>query len=204
MKFQNYVVEEQKGLAYYIPKIQKECKPFLKQIKGAAGTLTRHQKAIGPVFKKTTRKNRRPLDTPLKFHTLLDNWFKENFGWKARSSGLFCWGTPFPLLASGWMVFPAGNFKYVWSSKIKDLYQYFMMEIDKGDILTEYEDVFDDFIDKFANTYIDKNLKKAVVSRKEIMIDCNYSYLIRQELIEPVNEMLGLNWQNAKFIGRKI
>jgi hypothetical protein len=38
----------------------------------------------------------------------------------------------------------------------------------------------------------------------EIMINCKYSYLVRPELMENVNEMLGLNWQGAKFTGRKI
>lgn len=203
MKFQNYIIEEQEGLSFYIPKIQRECKPFLKAMKGAAGTLTRHQKAPGPVFKKTTRKNRKPLDTPLEFHKILDNWFKENFGWNARSSGLFCWGTPFPLLASDWMVFPAGNFRYIWSTQVKDLYQYFDIEL-TDNVSMDYEDVFDIFIDNSADTYTDKNLKKAVVSEHEIMVDCKYSYLVRQELVEQVNEMLGLNWQYAKFIGRKI
>jgi len=38
----------------------------------------------------------------------------------------------------------------------------------------------------------------------EIMIKCKYSYLARAELMEPLNEALGLNWQGAKYKGRII
>jgi hypothetical protein len=209
MKFQNYLIEEQKGLDYYIPKIQKECKPFLKEIKGARGTLTRRQLAPGPIFKKVTRKDRKPLDSPLEFHNLVDDWFNKKFGWKARSSGVFCWGTPFPLLLENWMVFPAGNFRYIWSPKIHDLYghvesDFNMVNIGTLDTGEGSEQAYNIFFDNMSKTYTDKNLKKSVVSSNEVMVDCKYSYLVRPELIEPINEHLGLRWQNAKFIGRKI
>lgn len=237
MKFQNYLIEDNKSLAYYAKKIQVECKPFIKEIKGARGTLTRHQKSPNPgggskvkkvnttpVFKKTTRKDRQPLDSPFDFHILIDDWFANSkFGWRARSSGLFCWGTPFPLLASDWMVFPAGKFQYVWSPKVTDLYGNVETIFDiamgekrkaaqKGEP-KEYGDPYMDrateeaweaFIKNLAPTYTNKNLKKAVVSSKEIMVNCNYSYLVKQELIENINELLDLRWQGAKFVGRRI
>lgn len=223
MKFQNYLIEDNKSLAYYAKKIQAECKPFLKEIKGARGTLTRHQTAQGPVFKKVTRKDRRPLDSPPDFHNLVDDWFNKNFGWKARSSGLFCWGTPFPLLASDWMVFPAGKFQYVWSPKVTDLYGNveIMFDIAKGERIRANEpepakgssdkymdratdEAWEAFEKNLAPTYTNKNLKKAVIYGKEIMVNCKYSYLVKQELIQNVNELLGLNWQGAKFIGRRV
>ena len=217
MKFQNYLIEDNKSLAYYTKKIQVECKPFIKEIKGAAGTLTRHdvKHGLDPAWKKITRKDRRPLDTPKQFHDMIDNWFNKNFGWKSRSSGLFCWGTPFPLLASDWMVFPAGNFKYIWSPKITDLYGHveFIFDMAKAkarkhdDLQSEMEPAIKEAwkeMKKEFSKYTNKNLKKAVVSRKEIMVDCDYSYLVKQELIENVNELLDLRWQSAKFIGRRI
>ena len=238
MKFENYLIEDNKSLAYYTKKIQAECKPFLKEIKGARGTLTRHQNTPNPggggsikkvstvpAFKKTTRKDRQPLDSPLDFHILIDDWFANNkkFGWRARSSGLFCWGPQFPLLASDWMVFPAGKFQYVWSPKVTDLYGEVetIFDIAKGARIRAKEPepakgksdkYLDDatnhawemFEENLAPSYSNKNLKKAVVSGKEIMVNCKYSYLVKQELIENVTELLGLNWQGAKFIGRRI
>jgi hypothetical protein len=240
MKLQNYLIEDNKSLAYYTKKIQAECKPFLKEIKGARGTLTRHQKAPNPggggsikvkkvnttpVFKKTTRKDRQPLDSPFDFHILIDDWFANSkFGWRARSSALFCWGTPFPLLASDWMVFPAGKFQYVWSPKVTDLYGKVEIFFEKGkgekrkaeqesDGPKSFGDPYMDratdeawevFEKQLAPTYTNKNLKKAVVSSKEIMVNCSYSYLVRQELIENVNDLLDLRLQGAKFVGRKL
>ena len=202
MKLQNYIVEEEKGLAHYIPKIQAECKPFLKDIKNAAGTLFRDdtKNRNKPVWKKTTRMDRAPLDSSLDFHKQADDLFLKKFGWKARSQGLFCWPLPFKssFLANKWMVFPAGNYKYLWSPAISDLW---------GDVGMNWEDtdyaIFE-LEESYLNTYKTDKIKMSIKHENEIMIQCKYSYLVKSELMEPINEALGLNWQGAVFKGRKI
>lgn len=204
MKLQEYLIEENKGLEYYIPKIQNECKPFLKDIKGAAGTLFRINKGLSmsaPIIKKVTRKDREPLDTSPALHLRLDEWFNRKFGWKARSNVLFCWPLPFTssIIIGKWMVFPAGNYKYIWSTSVSDLWG------ELGDFnYYEVDNMYAYFINQLSKTYTDKKIKMSIKFQNEIMVNCEYSYLIKPELMEKVNDMLGLNWQNVKFKGRKI
>ena len=200
MKLQNYITEEEKGLAYYIPKIQAECKPFLKDIKNAAGTLFRDDRKNYklPAWKKITRLNRRPLDTSVSIHNTIDDWFLKKFGWRARSNVLFCWPLPFKstLLSNRWLVFPAGDYKYIWSKQVDDLWGSF--------VHATYGKELEYFEDNFADTYTDKNIKMSIKYENEIMVNCKYSYLVKAELMGPVDEMLGLNWQGAVYKGRRI
>lgn len=205
MKLKNYIVEEEEGLSYYIPKIQAECKPFLKDIKNAAGTIFRIDRKKSfmntPIWKKSVRKDREPLDTPIELHDLLDEWFLRKFGWKARSEALFCWPLKFKdsSVQGKWMVFPVGSYKYVWSDEVSDLWG------DLGDFpYSSIDDMHAHFIHKFAKTYRNDKIKMSVLFENEIMVKCDYAYMVRPELMEQVNEMLGLNWQGAKFRGRKI
>ena len=201
MKLQDYLIEQEEGLAHFIPKIQAECKPFLKDIRNAAGSLFRDdtKNRNKPVWKKVTRTDRAPLDTPKELHDLIDNWFLKEFGWKARSNALFCWPLRFNsgFVPNKWLVFPAGNYKYVWSSEVDDLWSH----TTGGNGLDR---VFTNFINYYGTTYTDKNLKKSMLYETEVMVNCKYSYLARAELMEPLNEALGLNWQGAIYKGRKI
>lgn len=202
MRLENYIVEQEKGFAHYIPKIQQECKPFLRDIKNAAGTLFRIDKKnkYKPVWKKITRKNRKPLDTPKKYHKVVDKLFLEEFGWKARSEALFCWSKFFSddTAQKMWMVFPAGDYKYLWSEKVFDLWNIL------GNYTETPKQLKEVFKREIVPGYHEDKIKLAIRYGGEVMVKCDYSYLIRPELMEQVNEMLGLNWQGAKFRGRKI
>lgn len=202
MKYENYLIEDEKGLAHYIPKIQAECKPFLKDIRNAAGSLFRDdtKNRNKPIWKKVTRTDRAPLDTPQDIHDELDLWFQDEFGWRARSEGLFCWPLKFTSqwTVNKWLVFPAGKYKYIWSDKVDDLWATL------GGYGSNLDTLMDAFQTHFGDSYTDKNIKQSMKWEGEIMIKCKYSYLARGELIEPLNEALGLNWQGAKYRGRKI
>lgn len=203
MKYENYLIEDEKGLAHFIPKIQAECKPFLKDIRGAAGTLFRNdtKNRNKPIWKKVTRMDRQPLDTPVELHNVLDDWFLKKFGWRARSQALFCW--PLKFISSNvqgnWLVFPAGNYKFIWSDKIDDLWA------DINNVYnTDVEIFIKDFESVYGDSYHNDKIKQSMRWGGEIMINCKYSYLTRAELMEPLNEALGLNWQGAKYKGRII
>ena len=202
MKFQNYIIEEEEGLNFYIPKIQRECKPFIRDIKGASGTLYRleSRNRDKPIWKKPVRKDRRPLDTTEEIHKAMDNLFLKEFGWRARSQGLFCWARMFSHPAFGMkLVFPVGNYEYLWSDKVEDLWNALAsapgMEPEKN---VEY------FKKHFLNSYHKDKIKMAMKYENEMMVKCDYAYIIKQELMEQVDERLGLNWQGAVFRGRKI
>jgi hypothetical protein len=203
IKYQNYLIEEEKGLDHFIPKIQAECKPFLKDIKGAAGTLFRDdvKNRNKPIWKKVTRMNRRPLDTPMDLHNALDDWFLKKFGWRARSQALFCWPLKFisDFTSYKWLVFPAGNYRFLWSDRLDDLWA----DI-SGIYNTDMEIFIKDFESIYGNSYHNDKIKQSMRWSGEIMINCKYSYLARAELMGPLNEALGLRWQGAAYRGRQI
>jgi len=77
------------------------------------------------------RKDRRPKDTDIERHEELDNWFLDKFGWRARSSGVFC--TPDYMTALSYaakiivgplgvfIIIPQKPYEYIWSPKVRDL-----------------------------------------------------------------------------------
>jgi len=68
--------------------IKNDCKPFLQEIKGA-GFIYRGIKNTSWFIKKTTRSNRNPMNMTQRNLELYDKVFKEKFGWKPRSEGVF-------------------------------------------------------------------------------------------------------------------
>jgi len=215
MRLQTYIINEEKSFNEWSPIIKKDCAKFIKDIRGSKGTFTRVDGYIGgrkrqnPVILKNTRSKRQVMDSPKTITNGMNKLFKEKFGWKARTENVvFCWGTPFNSqdINYGFLVFPVGNYKYVWSPEVRDLYGEFVQSsIDSSIEKEERGKQFMDFIgDEISDTYINKNLKKAVVSSNEIMVNCKQYYYIRIELIERVDQEFNLNWQGAKFTGRKI
>lgn len=190
MKFKQFI-NESDDRSYTIIAIEKECQPFIKAIRGASGFLYRNDGygSKGPGYKKKVRSDRRPMDSPIEIHEFVDEQFKKRFGWKGRSEGLFVWGAN---RFSGkvdnpnfFTVFPVGNFKFIWSPVVSDLY---------GD-LVPFTDEFDGFLEnwnKVNKSYTDKNLKKAVTSNNEIMIGCKEAWIIRRESLPTLNKELNL------------
>lgn len=132
------------------------------------------------------RKNRKPSDTPPELQKKIDEEFKKRFGWKPRSSGIFTFGDSdshgygYP-----YAVFPSNGFRFLWSPEIIDLY----MKIQHDDVLygseivRYYEDnpkELDNYIKDKVSTYTDKNLNNALLSDSEIIIGCDYYYLVSQ------------------------
>jgi len=106
-------------------KIKRDCDPFLKEMKGSKYFFYRGTtKLIDVIRKYKPRKNRRPTDSSLLFHNIMDNAFKEKFGWKSRSEGVFATSDENEEYGdTSTIFFPIGKYKYIWSSSIKDLYE---------------------------------------------------------------------------------
>jgi hypothetical protein len=109
--------------------IEKDCDHWLKEIR-------KNNPAKQLVYRGTSspeddfelikvRKDRRPKDMSYNWHTSLDYVFKDKFGWKPRSEGLFV-GTRNMASSYGkvFIVFPVGRYKYLWSEVHSDLYTY--------------------------------------------------------------------------------
>jgi hypothetical protein len=102
------------------------------------------------------RWNRIPLDTPEEIHDLLNTKFVEKFGWEARN-GVFCYlkdathntstgyGVPY-------MIFPIGDFEYLWSPNVFDLYGDNQAEIE---MYMNQDEYFDELIEEDWESHCD-------------------------------------------------
>jgi len=107
--------------------INEMCQPYLTEIDFSPehNILFRGMKKVPEIISvEKTRKDRRPTATPQAIHELSDNYFYEKFGIKPRSEGTFA--TRSYGQAKGFgvpaVIFPVGEFKYVWSPKVADMY----------------------------------------------------------------------------------
>ncbi|KFZ25794.1 MAG: hypothetical protein KQ78_01999 [Candidatus Izimaplasma bacterium HR2] len=139
--------------------IEKNCKPFLKELKKNNPTqalLLRGEQQRGKFITTTPRTDRRPKDTPYEWHVTFDEYFNNEFGWNARSEGLFCTGrydTASGYGDSVYIIFPIGRYKYIWSENISDLYT----KIEDGGY--EYMGPDDELMDQWQNEYDDEYIE---------------------------------------------
>ena len=190
-RLKKYIVEEEGILTKYLPLIEKECQPYIKAIRGGKGLFARVTSEKAAILKKRVRADRKPLDSPLKSHKWFDEQFNKKFGWKARSNVIFCYGRPVNDVALyDFLMFPVGKFKYVWSPYVTDLYNIANSQSDEQ--LYSYDDILETY------KYTDKNLKKAVVSSNEIMVNCKEVYLVRGHFLPDIDEKLNLKLQGLR------
>jgi hypothetical protein len=80
------------------------------------------------VLKGNVRDNRESKDSSSAFMAMYDNYFKDRFGYKARSQSLFTFFSEHTAdqykrpAGDVYMIFPRGEFKYIWSPYIADLF----------------------------------------------------------------------------------
>jgi hypothetical protein len=125
-----FYINEAKSVDEIYEILSKDCKPFINEfIKRKKTFLWRGtNKYVDSIQKITPRKDRKPRDMPKEMHKFLDNVFKDNFGWYARSEGVFVasdryFAEDFSKTGmDAYLFFPIGRYKYVWSPNIKDIY----------------------------------------------------------------------------------
>jgi len=190
MRLQHYLTEGYKPISEYDidSLIQKDCKPYLRQIKDKY--LYRGMKISDEAIKGQPRMDRMPKDTALHMSKFIDEVCQKLFGWKPRSQGLFATGGSYQAGVYGqvYEIYPIGNFKFLWSPNVHDLYTEIRVLINsyrhkQGKPRTEaYDDLMKipDFLDvvrKFIKTeYRDKDLYKAAMHEGEVMILCKSYY----------------------------
>lgn len=113
--------------------IMKNCSKYLRENNDPTMNIMWRGmpfKSQGSVVK-TVRKDRKPVDTNFKVHGILDEWFNDTFGLRARSQGLFVTGDMKQAGTYGerFIIFPVGDYKYVWSPEVRDL-----LKVAKSDI----------------------------------------------------------------------
>lgn len=222
MRFNHYLLEEASPEdLQMVEEIKQNCQKYIKFVKSLRPPriLDRESNSVtkaNKIVKYVPRKDRKPMDTHLLIHKVIDNILYEKFGWKPRSEGVFCDGRPIDRhnhLFSN-LLFPAGDFSYLWSPEIEDLYMDLGEVFSKGGfglltkesyrnvakILVAGEDEKGNYkkamriIRKNLDTYTDKGLERAMKSGNEIMIRCNEYYMIPDKLglHSIINDLLGL------------
>jgi len=179
MKLKIYLTESKEYLDWKEIKqvIKLDCQPFLKEkviLYRGGGYF-----GDGMIYKKL-RTDRIPTDLPRKLHDAFDNVTNKKYGFKARSESVFA--TPNIVTANRYdkpnLIFPKGDFKYIWSPDIKDLF-YSWLHSFKKDVKflhdKELDEYFEDFIDMFYQPYGLKDIKKYDV---EVMIHCPMGYYL--------------------------
>ena len=214
--FKQFILMEADDDNDLLAMLERDCAPFLNESKHR-GLLRRGMKAssFGGAKKVTdpftgkelyfwenkVRKDRQPRDFSTAQHKELDEWFLKNHGFKARSEGLFCFGDRAKNHVTAeygqlYFIFPIGEFEYVWSPQIADLY---VEGLQNG--MNHYpDDATDEEKEKYSPielfmrgyTYKTTGLEKAVVGSNEIMIKCDKYYAFPQSAEDALRISLGL------------
>ncbi len=160
------------------------------------------------------RKDRMPLNTTKLAHDLFDSYTLEKFGWKTRSDTLFVTGDYYRSMDYAYdqynvyLVFPIGNFKFVYSELVDDFYAgvedipeveetiknhqtYIPTEEYRKDVYTFFDTL------EYDNT----QFESAIKSGNEIMLNCNNYYIIR--VCDLYNSVHG-HTINVKRINTKV
>jgi hypothetical protein len=159
--------------------LDKNCKPFIKELKGARHLLLRGvNKSDYPVFMdiKTIRRYRKPriIDTGL--HDKLGKTSKEIYGWNIRKDGLFTTKSEEDASIYGppAIIFPIGKFKYVWNDNVDTLYEMY----DKWDNKDVYNDIIIPELKKYHTTNLNAYLKSPPLHTSECIIYGKNYYII--------------------------
>jgi hypothetical protein len=179
--------------------IRKECKPFLKEVKGGfdlmANPLFRGMKS-GPkiygIMKGTRPSDRTPKFTAKEVFEIFDKTFADEFGWWVRSKGVFTgdkgtadgYGRPY-------LFFPMGNYKYVWSENYASVWRNLtrpdkfsnLSDTDKRTWLIHIEEEAKKAVKYYTDTGLSKAVKghafyEAVFQVKKYIV-INFPYYIK-------------------------
>lgn len=190
MKLQKYLTEyisdkkdimdrnEDKDLDNTLTLLERDCKKFINETGGFLYRGTNRK--MGDIIRKMeARSDRKPVDTSPRVHQFADKAFKKRFGWKVRSEGLFTATKPAMTTGYGanrYLVFPIGDYKYVWS---KEVYDFFIIQ---SNIMSTYQlnpdTVKYEHIEEIVDMYHDKLLKYAWSDRqsREVILHCPNGY----------------------------
>ncbi len=179
MRLKNYLNEDIKSI---MDEIINDCKPFINDwLKtDQKNFLYSGRKIDMDFFKRKVRKNRRPLDTDIEIHHMMDNKFYEAFGIKARSQSIFCHSIPSTFYGTPFYIFPVGKYEIIWSNKILDLFGILPNKSDTSYYNKELERFKNFDVKKF---YKKGNLRDALKHPGEKMIHCDEYYGINHYLI---------------------
>jgi len=191
-----------------IDTLKRDCGPFLKDL-SKAGRGEKIFRGIKRALKTGSdtavekfkpRKDRWPSDVPQDIHEYVDKDFKDKFGWKPRSEGVFTSASYMTAANFGipMFFFPIGKYRYIWAKGIGD----FIGALDRAGVIhysggkwrtdkSWDKETREDRIDDILDGYTNKNLEKAITNNEEIIFNCKAYYLIDrswQRLLRKLDE----------------
>lgn len=200
MKLKQYI-NEADDMDTLIPKIRKDCGKLIDLMNIHKVVFQRYGNFPKIIGKNKTQKNRVPRDTMFSNHEIVDKWFKEEFGWNARSEHvLFANLVKEDYYINEILVFPIRPEKFIWSPIVKDL----TLDLEPNghislDVHEYHEDVLIDALED--SRYMDLKPGKLFstvnksTNMNEVMIKCKEYWYIN---------FFSLNQQQKKEILKKI
>ncbi len=206
MRYNKYLKESDSTDIYsLLANISKNCKPFLKEwlpVYKKTGTFLYRGTDTRDYFgTKTVRTNRIPMSTPEELHNEIDDLMYDMYGIHGRSKSIFCTFNPDDAGGYGdiMLVFPIGNFKYLWSKDYEDLYISLARLSNNNDgfdmkayisrrISQDGKDKNTKVLRKMVSGYRTDNLYGAYKSESEIMVQCHQYYYISYEMERTVED----------------
>ncbi len=199
MKATEILSEELDELSY--KKIAKliltDCSPFLEQIEYHPDRLKLFR-GLGDqaeFVKLQQQANRTPRDTRQEVHRHADAWFNQSFGHKYRSDVTFATGSRQNAEEYGevFTMFPIGHFSFCWSPIVEDFTFDLINRISMNDMTDPATNRIDPFLLRRevysrlnSARYQTTDLKAAIVSRCEIMLNCTSYYLVKKTILSGV------------------
>jgi len=200
MKFYNWINEIQTFLKKPKYKVREEFeeawneieknvkKDFLQSYKNTGKFILRAVQNYPQdkiYFEKKRRSSRKPKDTKKAVHTILNKLFKEKFGWPSRN-GVFTKSGGVDKYGKSFIFFPIGNYKFVWSPYIDDLFTEiptmpFIIQSGKKVDKEKWAQKKRKTLNTLVNKYKDDNLESAIKSGNEISFKISKYYLLEND-----------------------
>lgn len=116
--------------------VKKNCKETIKVCREVNSFIYRGMR-VDDYGVKDVRPDRKPKDTSLIVHNMVDDHLEDIFGWKPRSNGLFTSGAMSQTASYGapYIVFLKDKFEFIWSPEVYDSYTWFSDDKTIGKIL---------------------------------------------------------------------
>lgn len=191
MRLDNFVNESIK-VEQYLPYIKKKCGMAIKVMLSSKKLMFRGLDTSTDMVRKKVRKNRKPKDSWEEYSEFLDKELKEKFGWKPRSEGLFISGDYMMASSYGhvYVIFPVGNFKYIWNTEEKDNLKLIGSKWNEGP--KPNAGLVEPRIERAVmnNDFLDNNINAAMRKGHEIMIKCDEYFGLRYHWVENNQELV--------------
>lgn len=200
MRLVQYITEKtDRKLLNQIEQVVRKCSQYYKEI-GTAGHLFRGTSTRSArVEARVPRKDRKPRDTNMDVHLIMDKLLYKNFGWHPRKAGVFV--TADQNIASSYgkyhpIFIPANGYKYLYSSRSNygDMTAVFdNMEFDPDYYASEDWDELYEPGYGLKGKWISKDIKKTFqnLDALEYYMDTIHYYITKQNKFQTV-------WKNIR------